>query len=234
MRQTGAPRAASRGREESGQVFPAMVVVVLGLVGFTLFVIVPLGSGADRRAEVSTAADAAALAALVDVGESVRGIGTLLPPGLGGDPGDGDAISAILDDLESSGCDAAMRYAEENNTDLVYCDVSIDFPYVTSYAETRHDSTVEDTGVRLDAEASAEMGIRSGLCESGAGLGLELEDGSCSSITDLLEPPEPPEDEELPGDGPPGDDGPAEEPEEPEELPLGLGVIQFDQPVLVE
>ncbi len=220
-------------RDEAGQVFPAMVLVVVALLAFTLYVIVPLGSGADRRAEVSTAADAAALAALVEVGQSVQGIGTLLPPGLGGDPEDGDTLSAVFDGLADRGCDAAVRYAEDNNAELLSCEVRIDFPYVTAYAETRHESTVEDTDLRLTAEATAEMEILSGLCPAGPGLGLELEDGSCTALDDLIDLPEPPEEPEDPGP-PPGEPPGENEPPEPEEPPVGLGLIRFDRPVLVE
>lgn len=238
MTRRGVARAAGGApRDESGQIFPAMAVVVLGLLAFTLYVVVPLGSGADRRAEVTTAADAAALAALTDVAESVRGIGTLVPPGLGGDPGDGDALVAVFDGLEERACDRARQYAADNNAELADCDVTVDLPYVTAYAATRHDSTVEDTELRLTAEATAEMEVLSGLCRAADGIGVLLEDGSCSGLDDLVEVPEPPDPPEPSGpprpSEPPGGDG-TDGPEPEPEQPPGIGLIELDQPVLVE
>jgi len=47
-------------RSERGQALPALALIVAGLVAFTTFVIVPLGSADDRRAETRTGARTAA------------------------------------------------------------------------------------------------------------------------------------------------------------------------------
>ena len=190
----GVTRRPARG--ERGQALPALALVVAGLVAFTVFVIVPLGSATDRRAEARTAADAAALAALDSVAEDLRGIGTILPPGLGGNPGNGVAILDVLADLEAAGAVAAEDYAARNDARLVDFDMDISLaatrPVVIAYARTESVDAIETTSQKAHAEATARLDVLGGFCGVGNAWGLELDDGTCRKVTDLLDPPEEP------------------------------------------
>lgn len=178
--------------EERGQALPALALIVAGLVAFTVFVIVPLGSANDRRAETRTAADAAALAAVDSAADSIRGIGTVLPPGLGGLPGGADALLRALDRLEPEGYAAAADYAGRNDADLTDFRMTISLrggrPVIEAYAATRSDQPIESTDRFAHAEATARLDVLGGLCGVGNAWGLELDDGTCRSVVDLLAP----------------------------------------------
>ncbi len=183
-------------RGERGQALPALALIAAGLVAFTVFVVVPLGSATDRRAEARTAADAAALAALESATDGMRGIGTILPPGLGGAPGSGQVILDVLDRLEGEGELAAADYAERNDAVLVDFDMAISLagsqPVIEAYAETRGQEQVESTTQYARATATARLDVLGGLCGVGNAWGLELDDGTCRKVSDLLDPPEEP------------------------------------------
>jgi hypothetical protein len=180
-------------RRERGQALPALALIAAGLVAFTVFVIVPLGSATDRRAEVRTAADAAALAAVESAADGLRGIGTILPPGLGGDPGNGNAIQNALDRLEGDGSVAAADYAARNDAELVDFVMTVSLasghPVIEAYARTRSEETIETTDQYARAEATARIEVLGGLCGVGNAWGLELDDGTCRAVGDLLDPP---------------------------------------------
>jgi Putative Flp pilus-assembly TadE/G-like len=182
------------GREpgEQGQALPALVLVVVALLAFTVFVIVPLGSASDRRAESRTAADAAALAAVDSAAESIRGIGAVLPPGLGGSPGGADALRRTLDRLEPEGYAVAADYAGRNDGDLRDFRMTIFLaggrPVIEAFAAIRSDEQIEATDRYAQAKATARVDVLGGLCAAGGAWGLELDDGSCRAIDDLLAP----------------------------------------------
>jgi hypothetical protein len=186
----------SRGRRERGQALPALALIVAGLVAFTVFVMVPLGSANDRRAQTRTAADAASLAAVDSAAESIRGIGSLLLPGLGGPPGSGNGLLDLLDGLEAEGQAAALEYAARNDAELVDFRMTVSLagarPVIEAYAATRSDRQIESTDSYAHAEATARTDVLGGLCGIGGVWGIDLDDGTCRSITDLLDPlPEP-------------------------------------------
>lgn len=183
----------STARGERGQALPALALIAAGLVAFTVFVIVPLGSADDRRAEVRTAADAAALAGVEAAADVLRGIGTILPPGLGGVPGNGGVIQAALDRLQGDGATAAADYAGRNDADLTDFVLTVSLsggrPVLEAHAETRSQEPIVDTSQYARSEATARLDVLGGLCGVGNAWGLELDDGTCRKVTDLLDPP---------------------------------------------
>jgi hypothetical protein len=213
-------------RGERGQALPALALIAAGLVAFTVFVVVPLGSADDRKAEVRTGADAAALAAVESAADDLRGIGTILPPGLGGLPGNGDIILGILDGLQGNAETAAADYAARNDSDLIDFRMTVSLagprPIIEAYAKTRSRDAIEDTTQYARAEATARLDVLGGFCGVGGVWGLELDDGTCRSVLDLLEPPEPPEPSPTPTPTPTGTETPSPSPTPtptPEPLP---------------
>jgi hypothetical protein len=217
-----------RSRGERGQALPALALLVSALVMFTLVVIVPMGSAADRRAEARTGADAAALAALRAVVEDLDGLDALLPPGLGGTVAEGQALEQTLDLMGSRSQAAAAEYAVRNDTNLVDFDIDISLaarrPMIQAYAATRSQQDIVDTNQRANAQARAQLRVADGLCGVGGGWGLELSDGSCRSLADLLIEPPPP----LPDPPPPPD------PPDPPEPPLEWEPIRLDDALLID
>lgn len=226
---------AIRWRSERGQALPALVLIATGLVAFTVLVIVPLGSATDRRAEARTAADAAALAAVDAVAENARGLGTLLPPGLGGDPGNGKALLNALERLDENGAAAAADYAARNGGELVDFSLTLSVaegrPVVRAYARTRGVRPVETTDQHAYASATAEVRVLSGLCPAGNAWGLELDDGTCRGVADLLDPPPTPSPTPS-GDGPSASASPSPT-ESPSPLP-GWRPLRLSEPILVD
>jgi hypothetical protein len=179
-------------RSERGQALPALALIVAGLVAFTTFVIVPLGSADDRRAETRTGADAAALAAVDSVRDGLIALANVLPPGLGGGPGNGNILLDGLDRLPSDAAVAADDYARRNDSDLTDFQLTIDLdglrPVIRALAHTRNQDAVETTDRFARAQATAELDVLHGFCGVDGAWGLELDDGSCRSLADLLDP----------------------------------------------
>jgi type II secretory pathway pseudopilin PulG len=96
---------ARRADEEDGQVFPALLLVVVVLLLGAL-ALAQLGSASDQRGQTQTAADAAAVAAAHEVlAAAVAAAPTALPPGLISHLG----LNPVVHDPAAQGCDAALR-----------------------------------------------------------------------------------------------------------------------------
>ena len=91
---------------------------------------------------------------------------------------------------------AAADYAERNDAVLVDFDMAISLagsqPVIEAYAETRGEEQVESTTQYARATATARLDVLGGLCGVGNAWGLELDDGTCRKVSDLLDPPEEP------------------------------------------
>jgi hypothetical protein len=195
-------------RGDEGSVLPALVVAVLGLVAFTLFTMVPLGSAADERAKARTAADAGALAAATQVRFNLEPLYAELAdlPRAGPRPTPGDIASRLL----RGACDEALRYAVRNGAagSSVQCARSGMWEFTVS---VRMAQPIEDTTQYASATATARLDAP-GLRIGSSGLCVDLPAGGELCLPRPPEPPEPP--------APPGPPGPPGRPPAPEpELP---------------
>jgi hypothetical protein len=191
---------------------PALALICAGLVAFTVFVIVPLGSANDRRAQSRTAADAAALAAADSAATSIRAIGTALLPGLGDAPGSAETLLTTLDGLEAAGQVVAADYANRNDSDLTDFRMTISLagrrPVIETFAATQSRNRIETTDRYAHGQATSRIEVLGGLCGVGDAWGVELSDGSCQAIDDLSAPLPPPPHHPHPPHHPPAPDPP--------------------------
>jgi hypothetical protein len=157
-------------RDDEGSVLPALVVAVLGLVAFTVFVMVPMGSVADERAKARTAADAGALAAASRVKLNLE----QLYPELVDRPAPPLSRADVVNRVFQGSCEAARSYAVRNGAaSSVQCLRSGMWEFTVS---VRMAQPVEDSSVHATATAAARLDAP-GLRVGADGLCVELPDG---------------------------------------------------------
>lgn len=147
-------RLQARGvHADAGQVATSLVVcAILGALSVLLFFLIPVGGAADQRSRAQTAADAAALAAVGDVGGRFK---ALLAGGL--------STEADLTRWLTCGTgrDAAQVYASRNGADIAaYC-------YRHSLDRVVVEVKMQDAlpnGGRAQARAAATMKLPLGRC----------------------------------------------------------------------
>lgn len=158
-------------REEEGQIFPALLLVVVVLL-FGALAIGQLGSASDERGQARTAADAAAVAAAQQLlARAVVVSPPGLPPGLAGRIDMGGSYSLP----DAAGCAAARRNWEANHDSSLACGPG-DYDFgsasirvrLTSPAGEIVDGPAADTsGTRSRAQATAA--VRFVRCPDGYG-----------------------------------------------------------------
>lgn len=206
-----------RRRDEEGQVYPALLLAVLGALALAVLFVV-LQNLLDQTGRSDTAADAAALAAAEQHREQLTGVVT----------GEGLSLDTILGIIKGGfgeapgAADAAEEYAQANGATVV------DFRFEgsdlgeqswTYYVKTQQNDGVEDASgnsTRTTSVARAKVSLEGGLCDGGTGI---LADGKCvdaaTFLLDCVEPePDPPPSEPAdPKKGKKPSDGPSEPPE---------------------
>jgi hypothetical protein len=164
----------TRRASDEGSVLPALVVAVLGLVAFTVFTMVPLGSAADERAKARTAADAGALAAASRVKLNVTEVYQELadaPPSRSPRPTPGEVVDRVF----RGACDEARDFAIRNGAAAgsVQCIRSGTWEFTVS---VRMAQPIEDTTQHASARAAARLNAP-GLRVGGAGLCIDVPTG---------------------------------------------------------
>ncbi|MBB2922624.1 pilus assembly protein TadG-related protein [Cellulomonas cellasea] len=212
--------------DDRGSVNMFLVPATVALVFVTLLAIVVIGSGTNDRREATTAADAAALAAVQEWEEALEGF--YLPRASASQHASFWSLAGTpLSSLVPSGAmeAEAAKFAARNDATLL--DLDIDVARAEVRVRVRNDDTVPHAGSQVESTASAALEFRSGLCRSGARLGY-LIGGTCVTTPAPLPTPTPtptPTVTPTPGVTPPPVTPP---PPPPFSIPGGLGVFRLD------
>lgn len=198
---------------DRGSVSMLLIPAVAGLVVVSVVAIKVIGSATNDRAQSTTAADAAALAAvdrwsdaLEDVFDAARGAS---------DPDDFWGFAGTdLGSLTSGSLSSAARsYAAANGAELL--SLSIDPARAEVTATVRDLDVVPTSGRQIQSVATAQLQLRSGVCRSGSTLGY-LVSGVCRTAAPRPTPtPTPTPDPTATPTPPP--------PPPPFEAPRGIG-----------
>lgn len=175
--------AGGSGRER-GQTSVLLIGVVVTVVAIAIAFLVPFGSVVVDKRESSTAADAAALAAVGAWRDSLRGGGKEL-----GASATNTELHARVGErlgtfLPESASDLAASFASRNGSELTGFWPDIRRGSVT--VEVTANDMVPGTSVRAKATSTARLRFTGGLCARGGVLGVVLHD-SCETAA----PPSP-------------------------------------------
>ncbi len=204
---------------DRGAVSMLIAPAVAGLLAVTLLAIVVIGSAASDRRESSTAADAAALAA-VDVWRDALELRFLSASGASDADGFWALVCLDLADLAPPTLTSAARsYAEANDSELI--SLSVDPGAASVTVRVRNNETVPGSDRRVESEATARIDLLSGLCRSGRHIGY-LVSGVCRTSAPEPEPTPTPTDTPTEG-ADPGTEPTPPPPPPPFEAPDGLG-----------
>jgi hypothetical protein len=202
-------RAAAR---ETGSVTLFLVPAIAGLLFVTLAAILVIGSATNDRRATTTAADAAALAAVGEWRDSLKvsflGHAGQVDPGLFWALKD---VPLLNPALRRQMLEQAQSYAEKNDATLVDFQIEADRGRVS--VTVRADNPVPGSTGKVESASTASIEFGSGLCRSGNVLGY-LFGGTCHTAPDPTPPPSP---------TPTGPDGGDPAPASTFEPPAGLG-----------
>jgi hypothetical protein len=167
---------------DRGQGSLLLVVAIPALVVGAMLLISMVGDGVQKRTETRTAADAAALGAATSWQKDVD---SRFAAVIGSGPISLDAAAAfLLSDVTLFGDpeSAARSYAARNGADLTSWSVRLDGDRLTFAAATRDQDAVNKTSRHMEADATASVRLRGGLCFSGRHLGLRLGGGCVATL----------------------------------------------------
>lgn len=183
------------GAREGGAMLVATIPVVAGLLFVATVLIVMLGSASSDRRGASSAADAAALAA---VQEWDRRLEAEFADHVSASTADEfwalAGSASVTWSMHAGMYAAAQDYAGRN--DMVLVDMSVNTVRHTVTVQVRAKDEVPGTSTRMEGTATAELDLNGGLCFSGPELGY-LIGGSCRTEPEPAPPSPSPTDDVL-------------------------------------